>query len=100
MTPTAAIGPAWQGRVMILTAAVLWSTSGAFTRFLSEPTAFHLDEPRLVPLQIAAGRVLFAALVLVPLLRLRDVTFTPITALTAISFAIMNATFILAMVLG
>jgi drug/metabolite transporter, DME family len=100
MTPGASNGPACQGRVMILAAAVLWSTSGAFTRFLDEPTALGLDEPRLDPLQIAAGRVLFAALVLAPLLRRRDVSFAPTTALTAISFALMNVTFILAMALG
>ena len=100
MTPAVTNGPAWQGRVMILAAAVLWSTSGAFARFLGEPTVLHLDEPRLDPLQVAAGRVLFAALVLLPLLRRRDISFRPATALTAVSFALMNATFIVALSLG
>jgi drug/metabolite transporter (DMT)-like permease len=89
-----------RGRLLILTAAILWSTSGAFTNFLREPTALGLDVPRLTPLQIALGRALFAGLVLVPLLRPRDLTFRPITLATALLFTAMNATFISALALG
>src|SRR5262249_55059790 len=49
---------------------------------------------------IAAGRALFAGLVLVPLLRPRDVSFRPVTAVTALTFAAMNAMFISAIALG
>ena len=94
-----AISPA-RGRLLIFLAAVLWSTSGAFTNFLREPTALGLHEPRLSPLQIAAGRVLFAGLILTPLLRPRDLSFCFATAWTALSFAAMNAMFISAMSLG
>src|SRR4051794_16704049 len=100
MTEAPATPPAWPGRLLILAAAVLWSTSGAFTRFLGEPTPLHLDEPRLGPLQIAAGRVFFAGLALLPLLRRADLSFRPATALTAVSFAVMNATFVWALALG
>jgi drug/metabolite transporter (DMT)-like permease len=89
-----------QGRLLIVAAAVLWSTSGMFKAFLIEPTPLGLNEPRLEPMQIAAGRVLFAGLVLLPLLRRRDVTFRPLMAFTALTFAAMNAMFMGAMVLG
>jgi hypothetical protein len=72
---------ATRGRLLILTAAVLWSTSGAFTNFLRQPTALGLDVPHLTTLQIALGRALFAGLVLVPMLRPRDLSFRPITLL-------------------
>src|SRR5262245_41027076 len=98
-TPPSPPSPA-QGRLLILTAAVLWSTSGAFTAFLTEPTALGLNEPRLKPLQIAAGRVLFAGLVMLPLLRRGDITVRPLMAGTALTFAAMNAMFVGAMVLG
>lgn len=91
---------ALQGRLLILTAALLWSTSGMFTRFLREPTFLGLNEPALSPLQIAAGRVLFAGLAMIPLLRLRDISFHPLMVGTAISFACMNAMFVSAMALG
>src|SRR5262249_18499461 len=79
---------------------VLWSTSGAFTKVLREPTPLGLHEPRLHELQIAAGRVLFAGLVILPLVRPRDLTFRPVMALTAVSFAAMNALYVSAMALG
>ncbi|MFO0846492.1 MAG: DMT family transporter [Gemmataceae bacterium] len=95
MTPSPA-----QGRLLILAAAVGWSLSGLFTRVLSEPTPLDLHEPALTPLQIAAGRVLFAGLVMLPMLRPRDVSFRPLMAATALAFAAMNAMFIGAMALG
>ena len=89
-----------RGRLLIVAAAVLWSTSGMFKCFLTEPTALGLNEPPLRPMQIAAGRVLFAALALLPLLRLRDVSFRPLMVGTALTFVAMNAMFMGAMVLG
>lgn len=88
------------GRLLILLAAIMWSTSGLFTNVLATPTGLGLHAPALTPLQIAAGRVLFAGLVLVPLLRPRDVSITYATVWTAASFTIMNAMFITAMALG
>lgn len=89
-----------RGRLLILTAAVLWSTSGMFTCFLREPTILNLDHPPLHPLQIAAARVLFAGLVMLPFLRRQDLSFRPLMVGTALTFAAMNATFIAAMSLG
>jgi drug/metabolite transporter (DMT)-like permease len=88
------------GRLLILVAAVLWSTSGMFTRFLREPTPLGLNEPQLSPLQIAAARVLFAGLAMLPLVRPADVRFRPTTLLTALTFAALNALFITAIALG
>jgi drug/metabolite transporter (DMT)-like permease len=97
--PSPAQAPA-RGRLLIVLAALLWSTSGAFTKVLTNPTRLELHEPRLDVLQIAALRVLFGGLVLLPLLRPRDISFTPALALTALSFAVMNATFVAALALG
>ncbi len=89
-----------RGRLLILAAAVLWSTSGAFTNFLREDTALQLNQPKLQPLVIALGRAFFAGLVLVPLLRPGDLSFRRATLWTALVFTAMNAAFISALALG
>ncbi len=89
-----------RGRLLIVLAALLWSTSGAFAKVMSTPTRLGLHEPRPGVLQLAALRVLFAGIVLLPLLRPRDVSFRPALAVTAVSFAVMNALFIAALYLG
>jgi drug/metabolite transporter (DMT)-like permease len=86
--------------VCALLAAVIWSTSGAFTKVLREQTAFHLNVPRVEPLQIAFFRVVFAGSVLLPLLRRRDLSFRPMMLFTAGAFAVMNVLFVRAMALG
>lgn len=88
------------GRLCIVLAAVLWSLSGALTKMLREETSLNLNQPYLDPLLIAAYRVFFAGLVLVPLLRPTDISFHPWMLFTAISFALMNATYVLAMAQG
>jgi drug/metabolite transporter (DMT)-like permease len=88
------------GRLCILAAAVLWSSSGAFTKVLREATPLDLNDPLLTPLQIACCRVLFAGAVLLPLLRRRDLVFRPAMLWTAGFFALMNALFITATALG
>lgn len=89
-----------QGRLCILLAAVLWSAGGALTKLLREPTSLGLHLPPLEPLLIAAYRVLFAGLVFVPFLRRSDITYSPWMVFTAISFALMNATYITAVAGG
>jgi drug/metabolite transporter (DMT)-like permease len=88
-----------QARLLILLAAVGWSLSGAFRRLL-DTDIVGLDQPRLTDLQIACGRALFAGLFLAPFVRPRDISFSPMMAWTALSFAIMNATFIAAIGTG
>ena len=89
-----------QARLCILLAALLWSTSGAFTKVLRENTGLGLNEPAIDPLSIAFWRVVFAAGVFVPQVRRRDLTFGPALWLTGLAFALMNALFVSAMALG
>jgi DME family drug/metabolite transporter len=87
-------------RLCIVLAALLWSTSGAFTKVLRENTGLGLNEPTIDPLSIAFWRVVFAAGVFLPMVRRRELTFRPALWLTGLSFALMNALFISAMALG
>jgi drug/metabolite transporter (DMT)-like permease len=89
-----------QARLCIVLAAMLWSTSGAFTKFLREDTALGVNEPTLLPEQLAFGRVFFAGLVLLPLLRRGDMSFQPMMLATGVSFAVMNALFVKALAEG
>ena len=88
------------GRLCVVLAALLWSTSGAFTKLLTQPTGFGLDKPALDPLQLAFARPFFASLALLPLLRRGDVSFRPAMLATAVSFATMNALYVTAMAIG
>src|SRR5262245_29166933 len=88
------------GRICIALAAALWSLSGLFTRLLQKPSALELNEPGLTPLQIAFFRAVFAGLVLVPLVRRRDIRFRPLMPVMVGLFAVMNALFISAIALG
>jgi len=96
----AAVPTLAQGRLCILLASLLWSTSGAFAKVLTRDTVLELNTPAIAPLQIAFLRALFAGLVLVPLLRRRDISFRPMMLVMAGCFAIMNATFVSALALG
>jgi drug/metabolite transporter (DMT)-like permease len=89
-----------RGRLCIALAALLWSTSGAFTKALTLDTALGLNTPKIEPLQIAFYRTLFAGLVLLPALRRVDVSFRPLMFGMACCFAVMNATFVSALALG
>ncbi|HJT77766.1 MAG TPA: DMT family transporter [Gemmataceae bacterium] len=97
--PAAPFPPA-HGRLCVALAALLWSTSGAFTKVLTLPTPLGLHEPTITALQIACGRSLFGALVLLPALRRRDLSFRPLMAVMVLSFVLMNATFVSAQALG
>lgn len=97
------------GRLCILMAAILWSLSGAFTKALTTDTFVGVNEPAIeplvladknVPIQLACYRALFAALVLAPTLRRRDLTVRPLMIVMALAFALMNATFVTALALG
>src|SRR6516164_428663 len=100
-SPEGAAGPtAGHGRLCVVLAALLWSTSGAFTKVLTLETRLGLNDPPISPLLIACLRVLFAGIVLVPTLRRRDVSFQPMILVTALCFTVMNATFVSALALG
>lgn len=88
------------GRWLIAVAAVIWSTSGAFTKVLTRPTFLYVEMPELSALQIAFFRALFAGLVLVPTLRGRDVSLQRPMLLMVACFAAMNALFVSALAFG
>jgi drug/metabolite transporter, DME family len=89
-----------RGRLLIVLAALMWSTSGAFTKLLCENTGWGLNVPTLAHLQLAAGRVFFAGIILAAMLRRRDLTFRPAMIPTALIFAAMNALFVSALAKG
>lgn len=87
-------------RLLLVLAAVLWSAGSFFMRVLGEPTAFGLHEPKLSPVQIAFWRGLFAGLILVPLVRPKDVRFRlPMVGMVA-CFAVMSGLYLSALGLG
>jgi drug/metabolite transporter (DMT)-like permease len=81
-------------------AALLWSTSGFFSKVLTKDTWFELNSPPVEPISMAFYRVLFAGLVLVPTLRLADVSFRPLMPAMVACFAVMNILFVSALTLG
>jgi len=99
-TSPAASASIGSGRLLIGLAAVMWSLSGAFTRILSDDTPLRLGQQPVVETTIAFYRVLFAGLVLVPMLRRRDLSFRPIMLLMVGCFAVMNISFVSAMAWG
>lgn len=94
------MGPLAKARLCVVLAALLWSTSGAITKVLYEDTALGLNEPPMDPLAIAFWRVAFAAVVFLPAVRRRDLTFRPSLWLTGLAFALMNALFVTATAWG
>lgn len=88
------------GRTCIVVAAVLWSLSGGLTKVLTMPTFLGLNTPPVEALQIAFFRVLFAGLFFAALVRKRDLSFRPAMVPMMLCFAVMNATFVLALALG
>jgi DME family drug/metabolite transporter len=89
-----------QGRLCIVLAAVLWSTSGAYTKLLTNVMPEHFDQPPIATVQIACFRVFFAGLLLVPLLRRADLSFRPLMLGSAACFAVMNLLFVTAIAEG
>jgi drug/metabolite transporter (DMT)-like permease len=84
----------------VVLAAVLWSLSGAFKSVLTQPTPLGLHEPPVHPDQIAFYRVLFAGLVLVPMLRRADLSYRPAMVGMVVTYAAMTITFVRALTQG
>lgn len=94
------LSPSVRGRLLILSASVLWSLSGLFVRLLRHPDAGSFATPPVPPLVIAFYRCLFAALALTPALRLKYIAWHPLLIVMVFSFAAMNALFVSALSLG
>ena len=84
----------------LVLAAVLWSAGGFFTRVLTAPTAFHLNEPALTPIQIAFWRGLFAGLFLIPLVRRSEFRFRLPMIGMVICFSVMSGLYLSALGYG
>jgi drug/metabolite transporter (DMT)-like permease len=102
-SPPVSIPPslsAAQGRLCLFLAALLWSTSGGFSKVLTRDTPLGLNTPEVHGLVMAFYRALFAGLALVPLLRRSDLSFRPLMIGMVACFAIMNGLFVSALALG
>lgn len=82
-----------RGRLLLILAAVLWSLSGLFVK--SPPLA-------AIPLELrgpvlACYRALFAALFLLPFVRVQHIRWKPMLIPMVVSFAAMNILFVTAM---
>lgn len=87
-------------RACLVLAAVLWSLGSLFVRFLREPTALGLHAPPVTPLQIAFFRGLFGGLVLLTLVRRRELTFRPVMGAMVLTFTVMSGLYMSALSLG
>ena len=82
-----------RARLLLVAAAVLWSTSGLFVK---SPPLEQLPIADRGPL-LACFRTLFAAIVLLPFVCRADVRWHRMLVPTALSFALMNVLFVTAM---
>ena len=89
-----------QGRMLIFLAAVLWSLGGAFNKILTKNTVFQLGDPPVHGIFVACFRALFASLVMIPTVSLKEVRLRPILVVMVVVFALMNVTYVLAMSMG
>ena len=87
-------------RATLILAAVLWSAGSFFTRVLTAPTALHLNEPALTPIQIAFWRALFAGMILIPLVRRIEFHFRPSMIGMVICFSAMSGLYLSALGYG
>jgi DME family drug/metabolite transporter len=72
-----------QGRLLVFTAAVMWSTSGMLGKLIDLPGP-----------TMACFRALFAGLILIPFLRRRSITFRPAMLGSVACFATMNVCYV------
>lgn len=93
MPESSVLAPATRGRLLLLTAAFLWSTSGFFVK---SPLLAELPQADRGPV-LACYRALFAGCFLLPVLRRRAIRWRPLLLPMVVSFASMNLLFIMAM---
>jgi drug/metabolite transporter (DMT)-like permease len=88
------------GRLLLVVAAVLWSTSSIFIRVLQKPTAFQLQDPGLSPLQIAFFRSVFAGLAVLAFVKRSRYRFNTTMLGMLVAFGIMTTLYLSALGLG
>ncbi len=89
-----------RARIYLVIAALLWSTGSLFTRLLTEPTSLGLNSPAVTPLQIAFFRGMCAGLILLPLVRPREVRLRPAMIGMVACFGVMSGLYMSALALG
>ncbi|MBX9624394.1 MAG: DMT family transporter [Gemmataceae bacterium] len=87
-------------RLGLVLAAVLWSLGSLFIRLFGEPTPLGTEAPRLGALAVAFYRGLFGGLILLALVRRRDVRFRPVMVPMVVTFAAMSGLYLSALDLG
>lgn len=95
MTSTGPLSPATRSRLLVVAAAVLWSTSGAFIK--SPPLAAMPSD--VAGPSIAFWRVIAALVVLLPFFRPGRLRWHPVLIVLALSWATMNVLFCTSMTL-
>jgi len=85
----------WRGRLLVVAAALLWSTSGLFVK--AAPVFAEWPE-EIRGLLLAFWRAVFAALILSPFVRQRRLNWLLVPL--GLFFVLMNLTYLSAMVLG
>jgi drug/metabolite transporter, DME family len=87
-------------RFFLVLAAVLWSLGSLFVRILREPLGIGLDSPHLSPLQIAFYRASFGGLVMLAVVRRREMTLRPRMLAMVIAFSVTSGLYLSALGLG
>jgi DME family drug/metabolite transporter len=91
----------WRGRLLVITAATLWSLNGFFGKLLTKPDAWlGLGDPPVDGVHIAFYRCFFAGLLLAPAVPRSRLRWQPMLLGMMICFATMNAMFVFALTLG
>jgi drug/metabolite transporter, DME family len=89
-----------RGRWLVVVAAILWSLAGVFARLFQTPTVLGLETPQLEPMHLAMYRSIFAGLAMLFFLRGEKLRLTSRMFWMVICFALMNASYILALSFG
>lgn len=87
--------PRWQGRLLVVLAALMWSTSGLFVK---AAPVFALWPENIRGVLLAFWRAVFASAVLLPFIR--RPTWHPALVPLGLAFLMMNICYLSAMVLG
>jgi drug/metabolite transporter, DME family len=87
-------------RILLVIAAILWSTGSLFMRLLQSESFLGSDAPELTPMQMAFYRSLFAGLSLCVMIRPSQCRIKPLMGVLIATFATMNALYVTAQSLG
>ena len=93
--PWGTLDPKWRGRLLVLAAALLWSTSGVFVK---AAPVFAVWPEAQRGILLAFWRAVFACVILIP--TIRRPRWSPAMVPLGLAFVMMNVCYVSAMVLG